>query len=235
MPPQPLQLTTSHSGKATNMNSRSHRPIRTRSGLILVALTVTAAAHSNARQPSSEAFPVESNLRVGVAKIDITPPPDAKVVGHVRPTHGARDPIRAAILLLNDGKTRAAIVTFDLIFAWDELVHDVREVHFRKRPERPRKTSWSPAHTTIRDRTGRPGPRTLSKPSRSSPPRPRPRPRNHDRHRSVMARERSISISIGVRRLMVARSSALTRTGRATGALRFYASTTAVVWCRWRS
>ena len=35
-----------------------------------------------------------------MAKIDITPPPDTKVVGHVRPTHGARDPIRAAILLL---------------------------------------------------------------------------------------------------------------------------------------
>ena len=60
-------------------------------------------------------FKVESNLRAGVAKIDITPPPDAKVVGHVRPTHGARDPIRAAILLLYDGQTRAAIVTFDLL------------------------------------------------------------------------------------------------------------------------
>ena len=67
---------------------------------MFIALTVLAAAQANAWQPSSEAFPIESNLKVSVAKIDITPPPDTKVVGHVRPTHGARDPIRAAILLL---------------------------------------------------------------------------------------------------------------------------------------
>ena len=30
----------------------------------------------------------------------VTPPPGTKVVGHVRETNGVRDPIRAAILLL---------------------------------------------------------------------------------------------------------------------------------------
>jgi hypothetical protein len=71
---------------------------------------------------------VESNLRAGVAKVDITPPPDTPVIGHPRKTHGARDPIRAGILLLDDGKTKAAIATFDLIGASDALVKAVRDV-----------------------------------------------------------------------------------------------------------
>ena len=45
-------------------------------------------------------FRVESNLRAAVAKVDITPPADTPVVGHVRPTNGVRDPIRAGVLLL---------------------------------------------------------------------------------------------------------------------------------------
>ena len=45
-------------------------------------------------------FRVESNLRAGVAKVVITPPADTPVVGHVRPTNGVRDPIRAGVLLL---------------------------------------------------------------------------------------------------------------------------------------
>src|SRR4051794_30381809 len=71
---------------------------------------------------------VQSNLKAGVAKLDITPPPDTPVTGHPRKTSGARDPIRAGILLLDDGKTKAAIASFDLIGAGDALVSAVREV-----------------------------------------------------------------------------------------------------------
>jgi neutral ceramidase len=92
-----------------------------------VAIAATAAAQTVTEQPSLEAFKIESNLRSGVAKINITPPLDTKVAGHVRPTHGTRDPIRAAVLLLDDGRTKAAIVTFDFLCAWDELVQDVRD------------------------------------------------------------------------------------------------------------
>ncbi len=74
----------------------------------------------------AESFKVESNLRAGVGKVDITPPPGTKVVGHVRETQGARDPIRAAVLLLDDGRTKAAIVTLDLISSWEEMVQSVR-------------------------------------------------------------------------------------------------------------
>ena len=67
-------------------------------------------------------FPVESNLRVGIAKVDITPPADTPVVGHVRPTNGIRDPIRAGVLVLSNGETQVAIVTLDLISASGEMV-----------------------------------------------------------------------------------------------------------------
>ncbi len=96
------------------------------SGMASLALAATAAAAEVPDKPAVETSKIESNLRVGVAKIDITPPPDTKVVGHVRETHGVRDPIRAAILLLDDGRTKAAIVTFDYIASWEELVREVR-------------------------------------------------------------------------------------------------------------
>lgn len=73
-------------------------------------------------------FPVQSNLRAAVAKVDITPPADTPVVGHVRPTNGVRDPIRAGVLLLANEQTRAAIVTLDLISASSEMVAALRDV-----------------------------------------------------------------------------------------------------------
>ncbi len=74
-------------------------------------------------------FPVTSNLRAGVAKVDITPPDLAgiKVVGHVREVSSVRDPLRAGVLILDDGETKAAIVTLDTIAAWDEMVKPARE------------------------------------------------------------------------------------------------------------
>ncbi|MGE0758263.1 MAG: hypothetical protein AB7O38_14640 [Pirellulaceae bacterium] len=77
-------------------------------------------------------FRVESNLTAAATKVDITPSPDTPVVGHVRPTQGVRDPIRAGVLLLATESTRAAIVTLDLISASTELVADVRDAVSRQ-------------------------------------------------------------------------------------------------------
>ncbi|MEZ6110190.1 MAG: hypothetical protein R3C99_04125 [Pirellulaceae bacterium] len=74
------------------------------------------------------AFRVDSNLQAAAVKVDITPPPDTPVVGHVRPTQGVRDPIRAGVLLLANEQTRAAIVTLDLINTPHELVGALRDV-----------------------------------------------------------------------------------------------------------
>jgi len=75
------------------------------------------------------AFQVQSNLSAGVAKVDITPEEvrDFEVTGHRRKVNGVRDPLRAGVLLLNDGETKAAIVTLDTIGAWEEMVKLARQ------------------------------------------------------------------------------------------------------------
>ena len=75
------------------------------------------------------AFPIDSNLAAGVAKVDITPASvkDFEVTGHRRKVTGVRDPLRAAVLALSDGDTKAAIVTLDTIGAWDEMVTLARQ------------------------------------------------------------------------------------------------------------
>jgi neutral ceramidase len=92
--------------------------------VLAAALSALAAAAAAAGGP---AFKVESNLRAAVAKVDITPPPGTKVVGHVRPVDGVRDRLHAAALLLDDGATRAAVVTFDLVDCPAEMTRQVRE------------------------------------------------------------------------------------------------------------
>ena len=93
---------------------------------LFATMLVVGATHLRAEDGYQ--FRVESNLRAGVAKVDITPPADTPVVGHVRPTNGVRDPIRAGVLLLANEHTRAAIVTLDLISASSEMVAAVRDV-----------------------------------------------------------------------------------------------------------
>ncbi|QDU24973.1 Neutral/alkaline non-lysosomal ceramidase [Anatilimnocola aggregata] len=90
------------------------------------SVLIVFASYSLAEDSSH--FRVESNLRASVVKIDITPPADTPVVGHVRPTNGVRDPIRAGVLLLANEQTRAAIVTLDLISASGEMVAALRDV-----------------------------------------------------------------------------------------------------------
>jgi neutral ceramidase len=67
-------------------------------------------------------------LRVGVAKVDITPHnvQDLEVIGHRRSVTGVRDPLRAGVLILDDGQTKAAIVTLDTIGAWENMVLEAR-------------------------------------------------------------------------------------------------------------
>ena len=82
-----------------------------------------------AGEPMDGRFPVSSNLRAGVAKVDITPEDNqgVMVTGHRRKVFGVRDPLRAGVLVLDDGETRAAIVTLDTIGAWDEMVRLARQ------------------------------------------------------------------------------------------------------------
>lgn len=56
--------------------------------------------------------------------MDITPGDvnGLEVIGHRRLVTGVRDPLRAGVLILDDGETKAAIVTLDLINAYEEIV-----------------------------------------------------------------------------------------------------------------
>jgi neutral ceramidase len=91
--------------------------------VVLPALLPTVASADDVT------FPTDSNLRAGAAKVDITPADvsDFEVTGHRRIVNGVRDPLRAGVLLLDDGETKAAIITLDTINAWDDLVRLVRE------------------------------------------------------------------------------------------------------------
>src|SRR5688572_8155121 len=101
-----------------------------RIGRTLLFLLTAWCLHAVALGADKDAaFPVQSNLRAGVAKVDITPADTdgVTVVGHHRVVHGVRDPLRAGVLILDDGATKAAIVTLDTIGAWDEMVRLARQ------------------------------------------------------------------------------------------------------------
>jgi neutral ceramidase len=108
------------------MRRRAHRLNRT-VGLLLAAWCAPWCGRAVA--DADGAFPVKSNLRAGVAKVDITPAhtEGVTVAGHHRVVHGVRDPLRAGVLILDDGETKAAIVTLDALSAWDEMVKLGRE------------------------------------------------------------------------------------------------------------
>lgn len=95
---------------------------------LALALTLTLAGGVTAddAQPA-KAFKVESHLKAAVAKLDITPPAGTKVVGHVREVDGVRDRLHAVALLLDDGTTKAAILTFDLLNVPPEMASQIRE------------------------------------------------------------------------------------------------------------
>lgn len=96
--------------------------------LILTTAPLVAYGAESATVADGQ-FAVHSNLRAGVGKTDITPAQTDGVVvtGHRRTVHGVRDPLRAGVLILDDGETKAAIVTLDVIGAWDDMVKLARE------------------------------------------------------------------------------------------------------------
>ena len=97
-----------------------------RSLCVILLLTISLTKPASAADGK---FPVESNLRAGVAKVDITPAEvkEREVVGHRRKVTGVRDPLRAGVLVLDDGQTKAAIVTLDLLGAYAAIVTPARQ------------------------------------------------------------------------------------------------------------
>lgn len=70
------------------------------------------------------------SLRAGTAEAEISPPPGVELAGYPhepRRNTGIHDPLRAACLVLDDGRTRLAIVSTDLLMISKAVVRRVRE------------------------------------------------------------------------------------------------------------
>jgi len=87
-------------------------------------LTATLQQVASAQEPL---LTTKSNLRAAATRLDITPPDGTPVVGHVRDVNGARDPLHAVLLLLDDSRTKAAIITLDLLNAGGDMTLRLRE------------------------------------------------------------------------------------------------------------
>ena len=108
------------------MRSRIH-PLGLISSMTIlswVTWAATAAAQPASEQPAAGAFKIESNLgRAGQGGYH-APARDAGRRPR-RETRASATRSGPAVLLLDDGRTRAAIVTFDLIAAGDDMVAEV--------------------------------------------------------------------------------------------------------------
>ncbi len=91
--------------------------------MVLVAVWSVFAFRVEAQVIDGQ-FETRSNLKAGVAKVEITPAnvKGMTTVGHVREIQAVRDPLRAGVLVLDDGSTKAAIVTLDVINVWNDLL-----------------------------------------------------------------------------------------------------------------
>jgi hypothetical protein len=66
---------------------------------------------------ASPGEPAEAPLRVGVAEVDITPPPGYRMAGYFyeRLSTGTKDPLKAKAIVFEQGDVRAALVFCDLV------------------------------------------------------------------------------------------------------------------------
>ena len=78
--------------------------------------------------PLCFAAPALADFRAGAAQVIINPPVGVNMAGYYnfRACEGVLDDIRASALVLDDGTTRAALITLDLIGTPRELVEAVR-------------------------------------------------------------------------------------------------------------
>ena len=83
---------------------------------VLFLIVLMLAPQLFARMPIIKE--TEQQTRAGVCKINITPPLTIPLGGYANrtgPATGVRDSLYAAVIVFDDGKTRAAIVTLDII------------------------------------------------------------------------------------------------------------------------
>jgi len=96
---------------------------------LFLILTAAILYHPASGQVDEDGrFAIESNLRAGAAKVDITPKEveDFEVIGHRRKVTGVRDPLRAGVLILDDGESLTPVavlmhaVCHPCFFTWGD-------------------------------------------------------------------------------------------------------------------
>lgn len=122
-------------------------------GAALLLLSVTAAAgggqaQASARPPAAAEHTIDfarhikplqrsqpdapaSNLRAAAGSVEITPPIGTPLAGYGDRTGGStgiKDPLRAGVLVLDDGSTRVAIVRLDLIEIGEDETRLIRDM-----------------------------------------------------------------------------------------------------------
>ena len=90
--------------------------------LLLILVTVHGLALAfcvpQANGQKSDTVPL-TDIKAGVGKVDITPPIGVHLVGYgdrKGPSTDIHSPLHAVVIVFDDGKTRAAIVSLDLLF-----------------------------------------------------------------------------------------------------------------------
>lgn len=130
-----------------------------RRSLLIAMLSLFAAALVAAAQPLP-GLPA-ANLRVGVAKLDVTPKDLTGLVSvSNRPFKGVREPIFVRALVLDDGATTAAIVGIDFVEFGDTMA--LRQRIARELGIRADHIMIAPTHDHSAPRGGPPTPGTSS-------------------------------------------------------------------------
>jgi len=93
----------------------------------------------------------QTALRVGAARVDITPPPDdaLPMSGYASRTQGFKsihDPIYVRSIVLDDGTTQAALITWELIFVPDQVWAELSERIANETGIRPERVLISAVH-----------------------------------------------------------------------------------------
>ncbi|MGP8323912.1 MAG: neutral/alkaline non-lysosomal ceramidase N-terminal domain-containing protein, partial [Methanosarcinaceae archaeon] len=71
----------------------------------------------------------KTNLMAGVGKVDITPPIGIPLAGYQErqgPATGIHDPLYTVVIVFDDGETRAAIVSLDIVQIFQQVGDSIR-------------------------------------------------------------------------------------------------------------
>src|SRR5262245_15901076 len=111
-----------------------HYSARRVSGVMLLAIAVLGLGRSAVRPTDADKGTVNATLRVGFGESDVTPKVDDKAkpvfiagFGRNRKATGVHDPLKTRTIVLEDGDTKIALVSVDVVGLFHDVVERVRK------------------------------------------------------------------------------------------------------------